>query len=330
LGWFGGGLRARDAWRPGAPCEAPDNIAGGGLAPGWRWRKGGPEPIDVTPIFSVIVPYRNEARHISACVKALQQQSIGASRYELLFVDNGSTDGTSSAIREAPGVAVIREGKPGSYAARNAALRTARGQFFAFTDADCVPQPDWLERAGEAMRASGAAVVVGRRVCPEGSSLGVQLLQEYEDAKAEFVLNHLPSRFAFGMCSNMIVRADVFRRVGMFDDWARAADTAYLHRVTQSDPAYRVVYWPSMCVTHLEIRTTGQALSRIFVYGGSNTRAARQYGYSPLGLRHRWELWRQCRSNMRRSRRHRLLLFCLLVSGGLLYKCGELKGRLGW
>jgi GT2 family glycosyltransferase len=178
------------------------------------------------------------------------------------------------------------------------------------------------------MQASGAAVAVGRRICPEGSSLGVQLLQDYEDAKAEYALNRLPSRFAFGLCSNMIIRADVFRRVGMFDEWERAADTAYVHRVMQIDPAYHVVFWPSICVTHLEIRTTGQALRKMFVYGGSNTRAARQYGHCPLGLGHRWELWRGCRRNSRHSAWHRLLLFCLLVSGGLLYRCAELEGRL--
>ncbi len=83
-----------------------------------------------------------------------------------------------------------------------------------------------------------------------------------------------------------------------------------------------------MCVTHLEIRTTGQALRKMFVYGASNTRPERHNGYSPLGMGHRWELWRLCSKNPRYRLWHRLLLFGLLVSGGLLYKSGEVKGRL--
>jgi glycosyltransferase involved in cell wall biosynthesis len=279
-------------------------------------------------VFSVIVPYRNEALHIGACSEALQRQSVGRGRYELLFVDNSSTDGTTEVIRNAPGITVIREGRKGSYAARNAAILRAKGQFLAFTDADCVPEPDWLEQAEKAMQATGAAIAVGPRTCPADSSLGVRLLQDYENAKMERVLRQLPSRFAFGLCSNMIIRAAVLRPVGMFDEWERAADTAYVHRVMQQDPAYRVVFWPSMCVTHLGIHTTGQALRKMFVYGASNTRPARHNGYSPLDMAHRWELWRLCCQNPRYRAWHRLLLFCLLVSGGLLYKSGEAKGRL--
>ena len=281
-------------------------------------------------LFSVIVPYRNEVSHIVACCEALERQSLRRDRYELLFVENRSTDGTSEAIRSTRGVTLIREERPGSYVARNAALRRAAGQFIAFTDADCAPAPDWLEQAQKAMQATGAAVAVGPRHCPGGSSLGVHLIQNYENAKLEHILTRLPSRFVFGWCSNMIIRADVFRRVGLFDEWKRGADTAYVHRVMKVDPAYRVVFWPSMGVTHLEIRTTGQALRKMFVYGASNTRPARHNGYSPLDMRRRWELWRLCSENPRSNSGHRLLFFCLLVAGGVLYKLGEAKGQIGW
>jgi glycosyltransferase involved in cell wall biosynthesis len=281
-------------------------------------------------VFSVIVPYRNEASYIGACCEALQRQSIGRDRYELLFVDNRSTDGTSQLIGCAPDVTVIREERPGPYAARNAAIRMARGQFIAFTDADCAPATDWLEQAQQAMHATGAAIAMGRRICPSGSALGVHLLQDYENAKLDHALTRLPSRFAFGWCSNMIIRADVFRRVGLFDEWERAADTAYLQRVIRHDPADRIIFWPALCVTHLEIRTSGQALRRMFVYGASNTRPARQNGYSPLGMGQRWALWRLCSQNPRYRAGDRFLLFCLLAAGGLLYKLGEVKGQWSW
>lgn len=278
----------------------------------------------------MIVPYRNEASRIGACCEALERQSLGRDRYEVLFVDNRSTDGTSQLIRTTPGVTVIREEKPGPYAARNAAIRRARGRFIAFTDADCAPAPDWLEQAQKVMQATQAAIALGPRHCPAGSPLGVHLLQDYENAKLQYALTQLPPRFVFGWCCNMIIRADVFRRVGLFDEWERAADTAYLHRVIRHDPADRIVFWPSMCVTHLEIRTAGQALSRMFVYGASNTRPARQNGYSPLGMRQRWALWRRCSQNPHYRAADRFLLFCLLVAGGLLYKLGEAKGKSSW
>jgi glycosyltransferase involved in cell wall biosynthesis len=278
-------------------------------------------------IFSVIVPFRNEAPHIGACIESLQWQSIERSRYELLFVDNGSTDGAGDMIRGVPGVTVIREDKPGSYVARNAAIRVAAGRFLAFTDADCVADPDWLAQAQAAMQATGAAVVLGRRVVPAGSSLAVRLLQDYDDTKTDF-MTRSPSRFTYGFCNNMVIQADVVRDVGVFDEWERAADTAYLHRVRQRNPGYRVVLWPAMRVTHLEVRTVSQALRKMAVYGASNTRPARHMGYSPLDMCRRWELWRICRQNPRYHVGHRLLLFALLLAGGLLYKIGEMKGRL--
>jgi hypothetical protein len=68
----------------------------------------------------------------------------------------------------------------------------------------------------------------------------------------------------------------------------------------------------------------------MFVYGASNTRPARHNGYSPLDMRRRWELWRLCSENPRSNSGHRLLFFCLLVAGGVLYKLGEAKGQIGW
>jgi len=278
-------------------------------------------------IFSVIVPFRNELPHIAACIESLQGQSIERSQYELLFVDNGSTDGAGDTICGVPGVTLIREDKPGSYIARNAAIRVAAGRFLAFTDADCVADPDWLAQAQAAIQATGVAVVLGRRVVPASSSLAVRLLQDYDDTKMDFMIRS-PSRFTYGFCSNMIIRADVVRDVGLFDEWERAADTAYLHRVRHRNPGYRVVYWPAMRVTHLEVRTVRQALRKMAVYGASNTRPARHMGYSPLDMGRSWELWRMWRKNRRYHIGHRLLLFTLLLAGGLLYKMGEMKGRL--
>ena len=278
----------------------------------------------------MIVPYRNEASRIEACFKALAQQSLARDRYEVFFVDNRSTDSTSELIPATPGVTLIREQRPGPYAARNAAIRRAKGRFIAFTDADCAPSPDWLEQAQQAMQASDVAMALGPRHCPAGSPPGVQLLQDYENAKLEYAVTELPPRFAFGWCCNMITRADVFRRVGLFEEWERAADTAYLQRVIRHDPAARIVFCPSMCVTHLGVRTTGQALLKLFVYGASNTRPAREGSYSPLNMGQRWALWRRCSQDPRYRAGDRFRLFCLLVAGGLLYKLGEAKGKSGW
>jgi cellulose synthase/poly-beta-1,6-N-acetylglucosamine synthase-like glycosyltransferase len=92
---------------------------------------------------SVIVPVYNGAGTLGACLSALLAQTLGKDSYEVLVVDDGSTDG-SAQVAAAHGVAVIRQDHAGAGAARNRGAQQARGQILLFTDADCEPLPDWI------------------------------------------------------------------------------------------------------------------------------------------------------------------------------------------
>lgn len=78
------------------------------------------------------------------CVEAIKKQSIEPDAYEVIIVNNDPEDRIPSAFKLPSNFRVINEGKPGSYAARNAALKVAQGKAIAFTDSDCIPDPDWL------------------------------------------------------------------------------------------------------------------------------------------------------------------------------------------
>lgn len=98
------------------------------------------------PEYSVIVPAYQAAGEIARCVQALDRQSIPRERYEIIVVDDGSTDGTADAARAAGADRVLRIPHAGPSAARNAGLEAARGEIVLFTDADCEPSPRWVER----------------------------------------------------------------------------------------------------------------------------------------------------------------------------------------
>jgi glycosyltransferase involved in cell wall biosynthesis len=102
------------------------------------------------PVVSVIIPTYNRKQELNGLLSSLQQQTLPASDFEIIVVDDGSSDGTLAYLKTL--VADGRENlffcyqkNQGPGAARNCGMAMARGALFAFTDTDCRPLPDWLE-----------------------------------------------------------------------------------------------------------------------------------------------------------------------------------------
>lgn len=93
---------------------------------------------------SIIIPTFNGASRIRNCLDALTQQTAGRD-VEILVVDDGSTDDTSTVVANYPSVRLIAQANAGPAAARNRGATEARGTILLFTDDDCVPMPNWLD-----------------------------------------------------------------------------------------------------------------------------------------------------------------------------------------
>ncbi len=98
------------------------------------------------PEYSVIVPAYQATDVIGACVSALARQTLDRSRYEIIVVDDGATDGTGDVARGAGADRVLCIPHGGPAAARNAGIEAAQGEIVLFTDADCEPAEDWVAR----------------------------------------------------------------------------------------------------------------------------------------------------------------------------------------
>jgi glycosyltransferase involved in cell wall biosynthesis len=199
---------------------------------------------------SVIVPVYNGAQTLGACLKALSNQTVGGDRFEVIVVDDGSSDG-SAEIAAQHGATVIRQAHAGPGAARNRGAQEARGQLFLFTDADCEPLPSWVEQMAAPFADPDVAGVKGV-YCTRQDSLVARFTQaEYEEkydrlrrqAQIDFVDTHAAA-----------YRRDVFVALGGFNpDLLRDQDQEFSFRAAKA--GHRLVFAPKAVVAHQHLTT---------------------------------------------------------------------------
>lgn len=199
---------------------------------------------------SVVIPVRDDATRLETCLRALDRQTL-TDPFEVLVVDNGSRDDPAAVVARHPRARLLSEATPSSYAARNTGVAAARGAILAFTDSDCVPAEDWLERAAARLAAEdGPAFLAGRIEVfarDPGEPNGVEL---YELAQG-FRQDYYAEVLRFGATANVVVARSDFDRAGPFSEtlissgdleWGQRADArgvrpTYAADVVVSHPA---------------------------------------------------------------------------------------------
>jgi glycosyltransferase involved in cell wall biosynthesis len=106
---------------------------------------------------SVVVPVRNAMRYLPRTLPSVVAAARRKGGVEIIYVDNGSDDGTPDYLARAEGCQVLRLEKASIAKSRNVGAQRAKGEYIAFLDADCAIEPDYFGRAIDAIRTSGAA-----------------------------------------------------------------------------------------------------------------------------------------------------------------------------
>ena len=171
---------------------------------------------------SVVLAAYNEEKLIGKCLNAILNQSYPREDYEILVIDNASTDNTAKIAMEM-GVKVIPyTDKRGAIWAKHYAVTKARGEIVAVTDADSMPSKNWIYEIEKLMQ-NEKIVLIGGKVLPIGNNFVSRLLLELFDVVAK-ILQVVGIPLVWG--SNMAVRKEAFDAVGGFntklqtsDDW---------------------------------------------------------------------------------------------------------------
>ncbi len=240
-------------------------------------------------ITAIICTY-NRAHVILNTLASLERQTLAPERFQVLVVDNNSTDNTAQVVRDFAEqsrlqVRYVFETEQGVARARNRGWQEAETEFVAYIDDDARAEPDWLEQYLKAF-----AEVKPTPVCITGK---VEL--DWEGGRPDWFperFESLLARYDFGdepqwlpanaylVTCNVAFRKHVFEALGGFrldlgqngteTYWQGGEDTEMFYRLTTNN--YQVYYQPTACVAHRtpkERQTREYLLWRLYVNGSS-------------------------------------------------------------
>ena len=239
---------------------------------------------------SVVVPVYNGVDTIGACVDSLLAQQFPSAAYEIIVVENGSTDATSAIVQRLP-VRLFHSQLRGPAPARNLGIAQSRGDIVAFTDADCVAHPQWLVHL-VAPYSDPAVGGVGGAIQAYGHTQR-NVVELFADANAPLV-NYVSGQDEFLphlYTPNASYRKALLEQVHGFNPRLLTTEDVDLSWRVQLETCAKLSYAPEAIIYHRH-RTSRAALARQY----------RHYGFGEILL----DTLYQDRPGYPRGRRYQL------------------------
>ncbi len=199
---------------------------------------------------SVIIPHYNDPAALAACLRTLEAQSADKSRFEVIVCDNNSDYPVEGLDAFDLDVRLVVETRRGAGPARNAGVEIARGKFLAFTDCDCLLEPDFVENGLRHMQREGEwSVMAGEIIIyPAG---------ERPNAVEAFEITYSMDQKGYtkkgdAATGNMWTSRALFKKVGPF--YADVAeDTDWCQRAYQAGATF---HFGGDCIARHPARST--------------------------------------------------------------------------
>ncbi|MDY6796170.1 MAG: glycosyltransferase family 2 protein [Actinomycetota bacterium] len=242
---------------------------------------------------SVVVCTYNRAHLLPTCLESLMKQRIDNKIYEIVIIDNNSSDNTEDVVNRymnsCDNMRLYHETRQGLGSARNKGWRKACGEYIAFIDDDAIADKEWL----------GEIINAFERVSPRPSAVGGMITPSYTSYKKDWFLDNYETR-TFGndtrfldrndalegfSGSNMAIPKEILREYGGFEaDMGMTGgklkvgeETAFFNRIYDDQPYFW--YDPNIRVEHLvpaKNMTVGYRLKRVFAAGLCKRRVHRE------------------------------------------------------
>lgn len=251
----------------------------------WAIQTSSPEKIANV---SVVTPIFNGEQDIPPLVQCFFTQSYPKIAVEFLLVDNASKDRTSTLIKqscqdaELAGIqlkGVEEFAIQGPSAARNAGIQASSAEIIAFTDVDCRPAPDWLEKLVIPFQDPEVGLVIGEVEALPGDSLMEKYAARKQILSQQKTLIH--PHGPFGAAANFAIRRKVFEQIGLFRPYLTTGEDADLCWRIHHQTSWRTYYQPEARVYHRH-RSSLKAFHKQFVnYGRGHKYLSELHGVDP-------------------------------------------------
>jgi glycosyltransferase involved in cell wall biosynthesis len=233
---------------------------------------------------SVVIPTHERPAALHTCLAALAAQTLDSEQFEVVVVDDGGSVELGDIVDRHRGslrISLSRRPHAGPAAARNAGAELARGKVLAFTDDDCIPDPNWLAAIATAVERCPGCMVGGRTenaLVSNRSSEASQSVIGYMYAESLRRTGELP----FVTSNNLALEHGLFDALGGFDPSfheAAAEDRDLSARCKSSGGS--LVYEPAALVRHAHPLDLSTLLRQYVAYG----RGARRMAQAVPGIR---------------------------------------------
>jgi len=212
---------------------------------------------------SVIFATKDRASLLADTLRALERQNVAGIAWEVIVVDNASTDRTPEVLQEAAAklpLIDLLEQSPGKNRALNRALDLARGDLLLFTDDDVIPDSDWIAEMVAAARRWPEHSIFGGRIVPRFPAETPMWLKKHRFTGTAYAHFELPQpegpmeKLPFG--PNFMVRATAMRftryneAIGpLGEDYVSGSETELLLRLMRA--GHKIIYVPGAVVDHV-------------------------------------------------------------------------------
>jgi glycosyltransferase involved in cell wall biosynthesis len=234
------------------------------LTPGSKVSSGGERPY-----LSIVIPVRNGRPFLRQMLETLCRSELPRHEWELIVVDDGSTDDSHLVASRCADVIIRLPGRShGPGYARNRGVERARGECLVFLDPDVVVQEDTLSQIAQTMRSRCEVDALFGAYCDEPSAAGI--VSQYRNLLHHYTHDQDPGELQSFWAGCGCVRRSVFLSVGMYDEWrfsrAKIEDIELGYRLAAN--GHHVLLQPEIQVTHLKQWTFREMIRADFVERG--------------------------------------------------------------